>query len=69
MRQKDAICRRCGPVLATTSDAMTKYEETQYTLGCLLTCGLAAPIILYKWIQRDKAARTYHCTKCGAKVK
>jgi hypothetical protein len=73
MRQKQGKCKNCGVVMATTSDEVTDHEmQRMGCQGCLLlifTLGLAFPFIVLAHAKRDKEAKTFRCTKCGAIVK
>lgn len=69
MRHKQAKCKNCGPVMATTSDPMTPHEQM---VGCgilLITCGLALPFVLWDFHRKEVAAKTYRCPNCGNKCK
>lgn len=73
MRQKQAVCKHCGPVLAQTSDPTTFHERTQWGCGCLLgslmTLGLALPYFLWKLHKRELERNIFRCQKCGGLVK
>jgi predicted RNA-binding Zn-ribbon protein involved in translation (DUF1610 family) len=68
MQQKQKKCRKCGLVLATTSDPMTFSETLGIGMVCALTCGLGMVFAIPYAVYRAQLAKTYRCPTCGAKV-
>ena len=68
MRQKQANCKKCGPVLAKTGDPPSFNENAG--LGCLVfaTLGLALPFVLVAMARRSAQARRFHCQQCGQRI-